>query len=335
MYKLRLKSPPRSHLKKSELLPPFVKEILETERLDTSSIIFSFKTDMCDAEEYGSVYIFFDEKGIYTAHFEESIKPEKSKKKIEFKPRLTKLSAIPIDEIDEIHVEQYLATGQLTYTYKGEYYSLGYFSIGLLERADKFAKIFNAFKQNKNYEQYLSNDTGNYCDKCGAPIPKGLKFCKDCVDNKSTITRLFSFFGNFKRKMIFMIIAVIMGSAINLIIPKFSTQKLYDEILNPGNTLGYDALLKGLVSIVLTMVALRVAHQLFTLLHHYIIAGILPEIVYSIKLKIFKVMQNLSVGFYTNKQTGSLMDRVNADSNNIYWFFVHGFPSFSIVFKVR
>jgi ABC-type multidrug transport system fused ATPase/permease subunit len=37
-------------------------------------------------------------------------------------------------------------------------------------------------------------------------------------------------------------------------------------------------------------------------------------------------MQGLSVGFYTHKQTGSLMERVTRDSNNIYLFFVQGFP---------
>ena len=326
LYKLHIKKPPRSHKGERELLPPPVKDILEKENLDTSSVIFSLKTDMCGAEEYGDVYIFFDEKGIYTAEIEEPIKPKKNKKKLDFKPKLLKLTSIPIDEIDEVFAEQYLATGQLTYTCKGEYYSLGYFSIGLLERADNFRRIFNAFKQNKDHEQYLNNDTGNACEKCGTPIPKGLKYCKDCVDKKSTVKRLFSFFGDVKWKMIFMICAVLFSSAINLILPKFSTQKLYDEVLNTGNTLGYDALLKGLFSVVLTMAALKITHQLFTLFYQYIVAGILPEVVYGIKLKIFKAMQSLSVGFYTHKQTGSLMDRVTRDANNIYWFFVDGFP---------
>lgn len=326
LYKLHIKKPPRSHKGERELLPPPVKDILEKENLDTSSVIFSVKTDMCGAEEYGDVYIFFDEKGIYTAEIEEPINPKKNKKKVDFKPKLLKLTSIPIDEIDEVFAEQYLATGQLTYTCKGEYYSLGYFSIGLLERADNFRRIFNAFKQNKDHEQYLNNDTGNACEKCGTPIPKGLKYCKDCVDKKSTVKRLFSFFGDVKWKMIFMICAVLFSSAINLILPKFSTQKLYDEVLNTGNTLGYDALLKGLFSVVLTMAALKITHQLFTLFYQYIVAGILPEVVYGIKLKIFKAMQSLSVGFYTHKQTGSLMDRVTRDANNIYWFFVDGFP---------
>ncbi|MDO8686119.1 MAG: ABC transporter ATP-binding protein, partial [Clostridiales bacterium] len=60
--------------------------------------------------------------------------------------------------------------------------------------------------------------------------------------------------------------------------------------------------------------------------YSYILAGIIPRIIYDIKIKIFSAMQRLSVGFYTSKQTGSLMTRVNNDSTNIYWFFVDGLP---------
>ncbi len=123
-----------------------------------------------------------------------------------------------------------------------------------------------------------------------------------------------------------MICAVLISTGITLIIPQFSTQKLYDEVLNTGNPESYEVLFGSLISLVLTMAALKITHQLFTLFYQYVVAGMLPEVVYSIKLKIFKAMQGLSVGFYTHKQTGSLMERVTRDSNNIYWFFVDGFP---------
>lgn len=330
LYKLHLKKPPHHPREKGDVLSDDLKALLEAEGLDTSGVIFSFKTDMCSAEEFGSNIVFFDEKGIYTAQLEEPALPKKKHGKkpndADLKPRLLKLTAIPMDEIDELFAEQYLATGQLTYTYKGEYYSLAHFSIGRLERADNFRRIFNAFKDNKSHEQYLDDATGNTCEKCGAPIPKGLKYCKDCVDKRSTIKRLFSFFGEVKWKMFFMLGAVLFSSAINIILPQFSTQKLYDEVLNTGNSEPYEVLLKGLLTVVLTMAGLKLAQQLFTLFYQYIVAGVLPEVIYGIKLKIFKAMQKLSVGFYTHKQTGSLMDRVTRDANNIYWFFVDGFP---------
>ncbi len=329
LLKLKLKKPPRPKFSQSGVLPEPIKEVLQNESLNTDSIIFSFKTDMREAEVFGDCYIMFDEKGIYTAEFEEQPLPPKKRKGKKLpppKPELRKITSIPVNEIDEIFVEQYLATGQLTYKYNGEYFSLGYFSIGLLEKADTFKKIFNTFKNGENYNQYIANIKDSSCQKCGAPVPNGMRFCKDCVDKNSTIKRLFSFFGDDKWKMLFIIVFILLSTGLNLLIPQFSTQKLYDEVLNPGNPLSYDALLKGLFSVVLTMAAIKIANQLFTLLYQYLVAGMLPHVVYSIKIKIFKAMQRLSVGFYTHKQTGSLMERVTRDSNNIYWFFVDGFP---------
>lgn len=327
LYKLHIKKRPRPKREKGEIFPPAVKEAIETSGIDTSNVIYGFKSNMCEAEQFGDCYIFFTEKNLYTVTFDDPPPPPKKGKKLpEIKPVINKTTATDIEDADEMFCEQYLATGQLTYKRNGEYYSLGYFPIGTLEKADNFRKIFNAFKEGKDYEQYLSTATGNTCVKCGEPIPKGLKYCKDCVDKSSTVKRLFSFFGDVKGKMIFMICAVVFSSFLSLIIPQFSTQKLYDEVLNSGNGAPYEILLKGLFSIVLTMAVLKISQQLFTLFYQYIVAGILPDVVYGIKLKIFKAMQQLSVGFYTHKQTGSLMERVTRDSNNIYWFFVDGFP---------
>lgn len=326
LYKLHLKKPPKPRRNKGEVLPPPVKEAIEASGLHTEGVIHGFKSDMCGAEQFGDCYIFFDKDNIYTVAFNDPPPPKKGKKMPDIKPVINNISTVSVADADQLFCEQYLATGQLTYTKNGEYYSLGYFPIGTLEKADNFSKTYNAFKQGGDYGQYLSNATGNTCQKCGEPIPKGLRYCKDCVDRSSTIKRLFSFFGDVKGKMIFMICAVIFSSFISLVIPKFSTQKLYDEVLNTGNTAPYDVLSKALFTIVLTMAVLKITQQLFTLFYQYIVAGILPNVVYGIKLKIFKAMQKLSVGFYTHKQTGSLMERVTRDANNIYWFFVDGFP---------
>ncbi len=328
LIKLHFKKTPRPPFLDINSLPEAIKSILEENGLSTEKTIAFFKTDMSGAEAFGDMYILFDEKGIYTAEFEESIEPpkNKTKKKIEFKPKLLKLTCTPIEDTDEMFAEQYLSTGQLTYKKGNDYYSLAYFSIGLLEKADNFKKIFNAFKQEKDYRQYIGSIQGKSCIKCGAPVPNGMRFCKDCVDKSSTIKRLFSFFGDVKWKMIFIIFSILVSTALNLLIPQFSTQKLYDEVLNTGNTAPYEVLLNSLFSVVISLAAIKIFNQIFTLFYQYLVAGILPHVIYSIKLKIFNAMQRLSVGFYTHKQTGSLMERVTRDSNNIYWFFVDGFP---------
>ncbi|MBR2877343.1 MAG: ATP-binding cassette domain-containing protein, partial [Clostridia bacterium] len=235
-------------------------------------------------------------------------------------------TSVPLTEIDEICIEQCIATGRLTYKFNNEYYSLGCFSIGLLAQAECFVKVFNNFKDNKDYKMYIDSIKKSVCKKCGTPVPPGRVFCKKCTGKSSTVKRLFSFFKEVRLKMLFFIFSILFSTALTLIIPQFSTQKLYDEVLNSGNTSGYDVLLSSLISLVGTIALLKILQWIFTFVYQYIIAGMLPWVIYSIKLKIFTAMQKLSVGFYTHKQTGSLMERVTRDSNNIYWFFVDGFP---------
>ena len=209
LYKLHIKKPPRPNFSPSGILPEPIKGILHDEHLNTDSIIYSFKTDMIGSDIFGDCYIMFDEKGIYIAEIEEpEISKKKKKKTPPPKPVLRKLTALPIEEIDEVFAEQYLATGQLTYKYQNEYFSLGYFSIGLLSKADTFRKIFNTFKEGKDYKQYILSDKYSTCSKCGAPVPTGVHFCKDCVSKNSTIKRLFSFFGDVKWKMFLILLSI-------------------------------------------------------------------------------------------------------------------------------
>lgn len=328
LCKLGLKKPPRKPFERAGTLPKPIRDVLEENSLNTENIIYSFKSGMTSSNSFGDMYFFFDEKGMYIAEFEEKVQPKKkSKKRIEFKPELLKLVSIPIAEIDEIFVEEFVATGQLTYKYREEYYSLGYFPIGQLGGADSFRKIFNTYKDgSESYKEYILDVKDHSCKKCGAPVPTGMNYCKDCVDKSSTVKRLFSFFGDVKWKMAFIVFSVLISTGLNLLIPQFSTKKLFDEVLNTGNAAPYEVLFHSLITIVLTMAAIKILNQLFTLFYQYLVAGMLPYVVYSIKVKIFKAMQKLSVGFYTHKQTGSLMERVTRDANNIYWFFVDGFP---------
>lgn len=334
LVKLHIKKAPPDFAGKNKAgkLPPPAEEVLNNEGLDTSGLIFTVKSDMNNCEKFAESYITFDEKGLYVAEFkeadftEEKKKSKKKKAVTEFKPELVTLVSTPIEEIDEMVVEQHLTTGQLTYKKNGDFYPVCFFTLARLKQIEDFIRVFNAFKEGKNYKNYIAESSEGTCKKCGAPVPPGRRFCENCVDKNSTIKRLFNFFGEAKFKMIFIIVAILIKSAIDIILPQFSTQKLYDEVLNPGNPLGYEALFSSLITLVITIAALKIANQLFTLFYQYVLAGMLPGIIYSIKLKIFSSMQKLSVGFYTDKQTGNLMERVTRDSNNIYWFFVDGFP---------
>src|SRR5699024_6313286 len=57
-----------------------------------------------------------------------------------------------------------------------------------------------------------------------------------------------------------------------------------------------------------------------------ITAKVVPYVTHVLRTKIYAAMNSLSLQFFTSKQTGSLMSRVDRDSNNVYNFFVDIVP---------
>ncbi|MBQ4626302.1 MAG: ABC transporter ATP-binding protein, partial [Clostridia bacterium] len=101
---------------------------------------------------------------------------------------------------------------------------------------------------------------------------------------------------------------------------------LFDEVLSNPQGLALAETVKALGTLVLSIFGIKLLNTVLTVVQQYITAAVMPNVVYDIKVKIFNAMQRLSVNFYSSKQTGSLMERVIRDANNIYWFFIDGVP---------
>lgn len=189
-------------------------------------------------------------------------------------------------------------------------FELATFSIGFAVYFDNFIKIYENFSQGKEiFTDYVDIDEELYCPKCGTRYPeKERRICPKCLNKMNITLRLFSFFKSYRSKVILIIATMLAGTAFNLLSPFVSSKLLFDEVLSKGGKYyGYIGL------IVVAIFGVRLTALCLGVLYSYIMAGIVPRIIYDIKIKIFTAMQRLSVGFYTSKQTGSLMARVNND----------------------
>ncbi|OQA48464.1 MAG: putative multidrug export ATP-binding/permease protein [Firmicutes bacterium ADurb.Bin300] len=326
LKKLKIKRPRPVEGETAKLFPPDVKKELLSEGLDISHVILGVKSDMNSDGEFCENYVFFDSVGLYIAQFSEKVKPKKCKKRLAAQAQLLRLETIPVSEIDSLKTERYLSTGHLIYTFNGEDYSISLFSLGLIGRLEELVKTFNAFKQGGDYQAILEQREEKTCPGCGKPLKQGKTLCRKCGSKTSIAKRLLTFFRPHYLKMIFIIFSMLLSTAISLLTPQVGTRKLFNEVLNTDNLSDYETLLASLVSVVLTVIAIKLITQAFSLFYQYILAGMLPWVIYDIKVRVFSAMQRLSVGFFTHKQTGSLMERVTRDSNNIYWFLIDGFP---------
>ena len=301
---------------------------LERAGLSTEKLIFCCTGDMDNEACYCSAWLSFDEKGLYIALGEEEIvKSKRKNKRIEPKFTVNEIQSIPIDDIDSLETERYVSTGRLIMKKDGEQISLIRFSIGRIAQFENFIKAFNSYKTKGEAEIPVSAEPEEKkCKKCGKPCPPDKDFCPKCNKKSATAVRLFKFFGGYIPQIIVIISVMLLGSAVTVFIPQISTRSLFDDVLANPNGLPAAEIIKALGFLVLSIFGIRLLNTVLTVIQQYITAAVMPKVVYDIKVKIFNAMQRLSVNFYSSKQTGSLMERVIRDANNIYWFFIDGVP---------
>lgn len=328
MGKKKEKNPGPPKPEKGKFPKPLL-DALENAGLSTRNLIFCCTGDMDNEACYCGAWLCFDEKGFYMAFGEEEIVKSKRKhRKIEPKFNISEIRSIPIEEIDSLETERYVSTGRLIMKKDGEQISLVRFSIGRIAQFENLVRAFNSYKEKGEAEIPASAEPEEKkCKKCGKPCPPNKDFCHKCNKKSSTAIRLFKFFGGYIPQIAVIIAIMLAGAAVAVYIPQISTRALFDDVLANPDGLPAAELLKALGWLVLSIFGVRLLNTLLTVIQQYITGGIMPKVVYDIKVKIFNAMQRLSVNFYSSKQTGSLMERVIRDANNIYWFFIDGVPA--------
>ncbi len=312
---------------KKRELPSQVVTLLEEAGLKTKDFKFFIKSDMDSEGCYCTAWISVDEQGLYIALGNEEIIKKRGNKKIETKYTIDEIRSYPIKDIEKLKTEQYVSTGRLIAVENDEDIGLVKFSISFLSDFDNLCKVFDGLKKNDLEPlKHIDTKKEHTCPKCGTPYPLNRNVCPKCIEKSSTVKRLLKFFGGYKSKIVVIVIAILINSSISMLIPQLGTKTLFDEILNKVGTTDSAILISSLATLVLSIFGIKLISLVMNIAFQYMMGSIMPRVIYDIKLKIFSAMQRLSVGFYSSKQTGSLMERVVRDSNNIYWFFVDGVP---------
>ena len=141
------------------------------------------------------------------------------------------------------------------------------------------------------------------------------------MDKARLVKRLAILFFRYKRSIAMVLLAFALIAGLSVITPYISNEKLYDDVLkNP------DAVATDVVKIILLIIAVRIGALLVNLLSGAISSTVAANVTLDLKKMIFNTISNLSLGFFTNRQTGGLMTQVNSDSLTLYWFFCDGFP---------
>lgn len=229
------------------------------------------------------------------------------------------------DDISDPNPEQLISTGRVVATVCGEEKLLFNFSSTYKHSASVFCRAVNDIKKNGrfDYDEFVKEDYENtVCPKCHRRYPDNeLKVCPNCMDKSRVVKRLASLFFSYKRSIIMVFLSFAMIAALGVVTPYISNEMLYDDVLNNANSGAMDVL-----KIVLLIIGVRLLSLLVNLISGAISSSVAANVSYDLKKTIFNTISDLSLGFFTNRQTGGLMTQVNTDSTTLYSFLCDGFP---------
>lgn len=174
------------------------------------------------------------------------------------------------------------------------------------------------------------------CPKCGRVFDdQERKICSHCTNQKAVFVRLLGYFKPFKLQLATVLFCMLATSGIQLINPIITNQILYDQVISkPGviagkavGTLHSENWLLIIIGVIFGIALLSLG---ISILQNRANATMSTKVTLNMKMEIFTALQNLSLSFFNNNQTGRLITRVNYDADRIRAFFIDGVPNFVI-----
>ena len=294
-------------------------------------VVLSLRSDFAIDGSRADTYVFLTDKKFAVA--EGILLIKRKGRRIDGAPvrneeyRVNRFEVFDLTDCGEPRAEQLISTGRVVCEVGGNEKTIYNFSSAFKHGAAVFCRAVEDLKKNGvlKDEDYSDESYENHtCPKCGRRYPDDeLKDCPNCADKVRLVKRLAKQFIRYKKYILIMILAFAMTAALGMLAPYIGNELLYDDILtDPASTAA------DVGRIVLMIIAVRVAALAVNLVTGGLSASVAANVTYDVKKTIFNTVSDLSLGFFTNRQTGGLMTQVNSDSLTLYWFFCDGFPYF-------
>ena len=239
----------------------------------------------------------------------------------------------PLETLSEPQIHNQVVGGLLAVRLSGTETWLCRFSSSKMREMRRFTdRLEQLLHPERECRRPPEREEEECCPKCGLPYPeRGRAVCPRCMEKSTVMLRILAYFKEYRWRVVVMLLCVAASGVLNAIWPYLSGTVLYDKVLGKNgdfaSSLGFGGnfmLMLGFLVFIMTVT--KLLQQITGVIHGRMTAYMVPGVVCKIKNSVFAALQKLSVGFFTRRQTGSLMQRVNADANEVMQFFIDGLP---------
>ncbi len=160
---------------------------------------------------------------------------------------------------------------------------------------------------------------GRVCPKCGRGLPRGATTCPHCSPKGKTVIRLLQFAKPYWFLLAVSILLFFFISAIKLVNPYLNKWLVDDFITNSEATLN-ENLLSAFGLVIVLILFTEILGRLLSLLRSYLLIGVSNRLIVSLREKVFKKIQSLSLSSVSRRTSGELLNRVTQDTSTIREF---------------
>ena len=313
------------------LFPADVRAYFLENGLQAEDLLLGFSSDISADGVFCDCYILLTRQAVWVAEGTREIRfrhvPFQTGKVKAAKYNADRLDVIPLENIRKPEVEMLISTGRVIYregAEDGQPKQMFGFSSTYMHDAGVLCRAISDLQETGEIDpNTLKEEDASWkiCPKCGRRFPeKGRRYCPHCLEKRSLAARMFKLFVKYKWAVLLVLTTLILQVGFALLMPYISNSVLYNDVLSAeGKWAGRVGLL------VLVLIIAKVLSLLINLVSGAINAKVAADVTYDLKKSIYQAVSRLSLSFFTNRQTGSLMTQINSDSVTIYGFFCDGF----------
>ncbi len=310
-------------------LPESVEQALADRGVDAREIRYTAKADVSKENQYEDIYLALTERELCILWGHEQFADQKGKEtRILF--RVSRYRSIPLTEIREVVIDRLYAVSSFILKLEKEDLMVCRLSISFVGLFEKFRSRILALRDRTPIDDSGLKDEHKCCPKCKRPYPnQERKICPNCLTNRASFIRLLKEYLSFKKEAALIFLMMLLSSLLTLIVPLFSSQMFYDQVLTPPGD-GTGRFYGMLLQVILVIFAIKLFSTAFSSVYGIVVSKISCQVLHNLRVRIFSSMQRLSMNFFVSKATGTLMTRIDDDSDWLYWFFVDIVPMYIV-----
>jgi ATP-binding cassette subfamily B protein len=279
-------------------IPPSVLCVYEANGGKQKDLIAALQTDLSADGVFGEQWLLLDRKNLRViisdnGHSREHVK-------------------LPLEKIQDAHIEQCVGNGLLEVTASGKPQVLLHFSNELIERFALVATYLKHRTDAGTTADVPNFDSNNHrCVSCGRLLTDhSMKVCPSCIQRGKVIRRLFLLARPYWGLGVVQLMLMLAGVGVDLL-PPYLTRILIDDVLGGGAHRNWLPWLVG------GLLGLQIIRVFFTINTNLLTNRISSSFTTDVREKMFAHLKNLSLDFFDRNESGRLLTRINQDTEEL------------------